>query len=83
MFWMEKMMMVYVCFKQEPQSEDEYEVCDADDSEYQSQTRPEQMNAWKTMYVTSVWFSLGVNEGPEETTDARRPSMPTPRPRDL
>lgn len=42
---MEKMMIVYVCFKQEPQSEDEYEVCDADDSEYQSQTRPEQMNA--------------------------------------
>ncbi|XP_016105739.1 B-cell linker protein-like [Sinocyclocheilus grahami] len=41
---------------QEPQSEDEYEVCDADDS---------------------------VSEGPEEATEARRPSMPTPRPRDL
>ncbi|ROK15898.1 B-cell linker protein, partial [Anabarilius grahami] len=38
------------------QSEDEYEVCDADDS---------------------------VNERPEETTDARRTSLPTPRPRDL
>uniref|UniRef100_A0A673GJV2 B cell linker n=1 Tax=Sinocyclocheilus rhinocerous TaxID=307959 RepID=A0A673GJV2_9TELE len=50
------MMMVYVCFKQEPQSEDEYEVCEADDS---------------------------VSEGPEEATEARRPSMPTPRPRDL
>ncbi|XP_048059965.1 B-cell linker protein isoform X6 [Megalobrama amblycephala] len=37
-------------------SEDEYEVCDADDS---------------------------VNERPEETTDARRTSLPTPRPRDL
>uniref|UniRef100_A0A671LQ86 B cell linker n=1 Tax=Sinocyclocheilus anshuiensis TaxID=1608454 RepID=A0A671LQ86_9TELE len=49
-------MMVYVCFKQESQSEDEYEVCDADDS---------------------------VSEGPEEATEARRPSMPTPRPRDL
>ncbi|XP_058652280.1 B-cell linker protein isoform X3 [Onychostoma macrolepis] len=41
---------------QEPQSEDEYEVCDADDS---------------------------VNDGPEDTTEARRPSMPTPRPRDM
>ncbi|XP_016393949.1 B-cell linker protein-like isoform X1 [Sinocyclocheilus rhinocerous] len=41
---------------QEPQSEDEYEVCDADDS---------------------------VNEGPEETTEARRTSIPTPRPRDM
>ncbi|XP_016420880.1 B-cell linker protein [Sinocyclocheilus rhinocerous] len=41
---------------QEPQSEDEYEVCEADDS---------------------------VSEGPEEATEARRPSMPTPRPRDL
>ncbi|KAK2896220.1 hypothetical protein Q8A67_010708 [Cirrhinus molitorella] len=40
----------------EPQSEDEYEVCDADDS---------------------------VNEEPEETTEAQRPSMPTPRPRDM
>ncbi|XP_058652281.1 B-cell linker protein isoform X4 [Onychostoma macrolepis] len=40
----------------EPQSEDEYEVCDADDS---------------------------VNDGPEDTTEARRPSMPTPRPRDM
>ncbi|XP_051772809.1 B-cell linker protein isoform X6 [Ctenopharyngodon idella] len=38
------------------QSEDEYEVCDADES---------------------------VNERPEETTDARRTSIPTPRPRDL
>ncbi|KAI2658146.1 B-cell linker protein [Labeo rohita] len=42
--------------KQEPQSEDEYEVCDADDN---------------------------INEGPEETTEARRPSIPTPRPRDI
>ncbi|RXN09384.1 B-cell linker -like isoform X7 [Labeo rohita] len=42
--------------KQEPQSEDEYEVCDADDN---------------------------INEGPEETTEARRPSIPTPRPRDM
>ncbi|XP_059372829.1 B-cell linker protein-like [Carassius carassius] len=40
----------------EPQSEDEYEVCDAEDS---------------------------VNEGPEETTEACRPSIPTPLPRDL
>uniref|UniRef100_A0A8C2J9K0 B cell linker n=1 Tax=Cyprinus carpio TaxID=7962 RepID=A0A8C2J9K0_CYPCA len=41
---------------QEPKSEDEYEVCDAEDS---------------------------VNEGPEETTEARRPSVPLPLPRDL
>ncbi|XP_026133578.1 B-cell linker protein-like isoform X2 [Carassius auratus] len=40
----------------EPQSEDEYEMCDAEDS---------------------------VNEGPEETTEACRPSIPTPLPRDL
>ncbi|XP_067278248.1 B-cell linker protein isoform X3 [Pseudorasbora parva] len=40
----------------EPQSEDEYEVCDADDS---------------------------VHERPEDSAEARRPSIPTPRPRDL
>lgn len=40
----------------EPQSDDDYEVCDADDT---------------------------VNKRPEETTETRRPSIPTPRPRDL
>nr|XP_017214216.1 B-cell linker protein isoform X1 [Danio rerio] len=39
-----------------PESEDEYEVCDTDES---------------------------VNENPEENTETRRPSIPTPRPRDL
>ncbi|XP_039504939.1 B-cell linker protein-like isoform X1 [Pimephales promelas] len=40
----------------EPQSDDDYEVCEGNDR---------------------------VNERPEETTETRRPSMPTPRPRDL
>ncbi|KAK7139692.1 hypothetical protein R3I94_012368 [Phoxinus phoxinus] len=39
----------------ESESDDDYEVCDADD----------------------------INERPEETTETRRPSMPTPRPRDM